>query len=56
MAKHTHGSHLSPPKLKRKRMTLIALNQGSAVGPTLRNPTAAITAKGGLIAKTRKPA
>ena len=45
---------IKPPKIKRKRLTLNSL----AVAPfgAFRNPTAAITAKGGLIVKTRKPA
>jgi len=47
---------IKPPKIKRKRLTLVGLNTDVASGTLrFRNPTAAITARGGLIAKTRKP-
>ena len=47
------AAKIKPPKVKRKRLTLISLN----VAPfgAFRNPTSAITKKGGLITKTRKP-
>lgn len=48
--------HKRKPKVKKRKLLHASNFQGTAVGPTLRNPTAAIHLPGRLFAKTRKPA